>query len=101
MSELLNISRATFFRKIKTITIDTENYGKHECEFCLRMKENDIPPSPSVTVITNEMKEYLNTACDGHKDADMARILGVKPNTLTIYLSRHKEIDFSNKDPEK
>ena len=100
MAKLLNISRSTFFQKIKGLTVDPDNKINEQCEFCLRKRKNDIVPSPSVEVITNEMKEYLNNACNKNKTAEMARKLEIKPHTLQMYLSRN-DIVFSNTDPTK
>ena len=88
MADLLTISRATFFRKIKGLVIDQESKENKECEFCLRL--GDVPPSPSVPALTDQMKEYIRNACTGHKYVEMARILEVKPDTLTKYINRKK-----------
>ena len=84
MADLLEISTRTFFRKIKGLIVDKENYGKQLCEFCSREKEKNIPPSPSMSVITYEMKVHLRNACNGYKTAAMARVLDVKPHTLNM-----------------
>ena len=81
MAEMLHMHIATFYRKIKDLNkIDPDISDNKECEFCKRMKADDIP-SPSVAAITNEMMEYLKNACNGHKYAEMARSLKVKPGT--------------------
>ena len=99
MAEMLNIGRATFFRKIKGQNIELQNKGNKECEFCLRKKAKISDNDNMLTsVITNDMKEYIRNACNGHKGAEMARLLEVKPHTLRAYLLRNK-IQFSNKDP--
>ena len=103
MAEILNINYKTFSRRIKDVTIDQENKGDKECEFCLRMKKNDILPSPNITApaITNEMKEYIKNACNRHKTSEMAHVLGVKPDTLRHYILRYKSVLFTNIDPKK
>ena len=115
MVEMLNMHWATFFRKIQNLTpFDPKNRGK--CEFCLREKEKDdddnitptpmpsplpLPlPSPSRSVITYDMIEHLKTACNGHNYADIARLLGIKPNTFRRYIT-NKDIKFTNKDETK
>ena len=100
MAELLNISRRTFFRKIKDQNIEPINKGNKNCEFCKRKREKGIDVTPSTSVITDEIKDHLKNACIGHKVTVMARILEIKPITLRSYMLRNK-IKFTNKDPIK
>ena len=65
MADLLSISRRTFFNKIKGQNLEPENGDDKECEFCLRNFEKGI--EPSLPAITQDMKEKLKNACDGHK----------------------------------
>ena len=62
MADLLLTSRSTFFRKIRGQNIVLLNEGNENCGFCKRKaaqtSKNDLP-SPSISVMTNDMKEHL------------------------------------------
>ena len=105
MAELLKIGRATFFRKIKGQNTEPINKGNKDCEFCLRKganinDENDVLPSPTTPVITDEMFNHLINACNGHKVAQMARSLNVNQTTLRKFMDR-KNIVITNNDTTK
>ena len=104
MANLLYIGRATFLRKIKGQNIELVHEGNKDCEFCKRKIErnsgNNILPSPSISVLTNDMKEHLKNACNRHKHTEIAKKLEIKISTLRSYTSRNS-IVFTNEDPTK
>ena len=66
------------------------NNDRTKCLFCQKKaEENNDVVSPTPAIITNEMKEYVNNACDGHKITEMAQVLEINVSTLKNYLSRN------------
>ena len=100
MADLLSIGRATFFRKIKGQNIELLNKGNKDCEFCLRKKDTENIPSPSIPIITDDVREQLKNACGGHKYSDMAESLQIKSSTLRMYITRNKSKVFLNSREE-
>ena len=126
MAEMLGIKEPTFRTKIlRKGKIDIAFGGRENCQFCLKMKKDDIstpkrkvpiirrklitmnanssPDNPSC-VITEEMLEKVSTKCDNHTYDQMAKVLGVLGNSLNQRVIRAADdLVFTNEknDSEK
>ena len=77
MAKILNLKRTTLYQRVKKhdIEITEGNKDNTNCKFC-------HTPSQTTVKITDEMLDFVRSACPGHKITQMASILGVKSVSL-------------------